>query len=207
MRVLIFLLILLNPLHSFSYYKNQIAVIINNEVVTTFDIRREIFFDRVQKGLNWNQEISDNEVKGYISNLVEKWLVAQEGVKFNVTEVTPEDLINEMTKFKAKFKSPSEYESFLNTSQFSALDLERLLTRELQSAEFLKIKLPSLEPQPTNEEIESYYWSHATKYKGKKIADVKDEIVSELKLSLKERAFRRWILDLRARANLVYVIK
>lgn len=185
-RALIFLSILLNPIYSFSYSKNQIALIINNEVVTTFDVRREIFFDRVQKEVNWNREISDNEVKEYIPTLVEKWLVAQEGVKFNVTEVTPEDIINEVSKFKAKFKSSSEYESFLNTTQFSALDLERVLTRELQSSEFLKIKLPSLEPQPTN---------------------VRDEITSELKLNLKDRAYRRWILDLRSRANLVYVIR
>ncbi|OGQ34251.1 MAG: hypothetical protein A3F16_07935 [Deltaproteobacteria bacterium RIFCSPHIGHO2_12_FULL_43_9] len=208
MRALIFLtLLVFNSANSYAFEKNSIAVIISNEVVTTFDVRREIFYDRVVGGSDWNRGITEGDIRDFIPTLIEKWLVAQEAVKFSVTEITPDDISMEVGNFKNRFKSSQEFENFMNISQLAPADLERLLARDVQAREFLKIKLPTLEPQPTNEEIESYYWQHAVKYKGKKPSDVRDEIVAELRVSLKDRAYRRWMLDLRTRANLVYVIR
>ena len=190
-----------------AFQKNSVAVMVNEEVITLFDLRQEVLLSRVYKGEGWDRPVTDAELRGILNDTVEKWLVDQDAVRFSIVEITEKKRFEELESFKKRFPTQSDYFRFLSTGEFSEETLLRLLTREFQRREFMKIKMGSFHMEPTDEEIQSYFWQQAVKYRGKQLSAVRGEIIRELQQLQEQRAMRRWIIDLRARSTISYVLK
>ncbi|OGP02691.1 MAG: hypothetical protein A2Z91_01660 [Deltaproteobacteria bacterium GWA2_38_16] len=146
-------------LYSFSAHAvlwNKVVAQYNDDVLTLWDIEREMRVERIKQGQPSEKEVTPNELKEFTKKLIIDLLVRDEAKSFKLGELTKADEETIYQQFKHKFKGRLEFQSFLKQYQWEETELKKALMRPLIVERFIKEKVMSVYIHVTDEETKEF---------------------------------------------------
>ena len=130
---------------------------------------------------------------------VDQILLLDEAVRLQVFEVDRAAAQAELTRFKAAFRSPKDFQAFLYQIDSSEDDLTNVLRRSIRVRRYLESRLGRT--RPSARDIQAWYDAHATEYGGLPLADVKDDVASRIIAARADSETKALLAELRSRAD------
>jgi hypothetical protein len=131
---------------------------------------------------------------------VDQLLLHEEATRLQVFEVDRADAVAELARFKAEFRSPQDFKTFLYVIDATEEELLAILRRSLRVRKYLESRLGRVRPSPR--EIEAWYAAHVAEYGGRPLAEVTDEISARLASGRADSETKALLADLRSRADI-----
>lgn len=130
---------------------------------------------------------------------VDQLLLHEEATRLQVFEVDRADAVADLARFKAEFRSPQDFKTFLHEIDATEEDLLSILRRSLRVRKYLESRLGRIRPSPR--EIEAWYAAHASEYGGRPLSEVTDEIAARIASGRADGETKALLADLRSRAD------
>lgn len=148
------------PHPAYAVLWNKVLAVYNKNVLTFWDVQREIQVDRIKRGKPFEGAISIDDLKVMTKKMIVESLVVMEAESFNIGKLSQDDFSREIKKFRNKFKSEAHYQAFLKQYHWGEGELEAVLTRTLLAERFIKEKILSAYVYISDEEISAYQSKH-----------------------------------------------
>ena len=173
---------------------NQVVALLNDTVITAWDIKREIQVERVKKGLQPTDTFSKDDLKVMTKKIIVESLVVAEAKGFGVADIGTQADRLAWEQFQRKFSSEGAYLRFLKEHDIHESELREMLTRSLRVEQFIKEKILSVHIEITDEEIRNYRAAH----RGLTDRDVRDRLKKKkIQVNLED-----WIQSLKLRNDI-----
>jgi len=170
---------------------NQVVATYNKNVVTLWDVRREIQIERIQNGFVELKDIKKDDYRTMVRKMIVESLVYGEAETFRVGLATGAEIEKAYSDFQKKFKGEAAFRGFIRKYQWGEKELKRRLTRGLVVQRFIKEKILSVFVYMTEQEIAAYQKKHP----GLGLEQAKKRLKKErIESNLKD-----WVSSLKAR--------
>ncbi|MBI3019602.1 MAG: hypothetical protein HYY61_06920 [Deltaproteobacteria bacterium] len=140
---------------------NKVIATFDDEVLTYWEIKREMTVERMKQGQNISQAISPDQLKEMTKKVMIEKLVFREAQSFGVTSLSQKEKNLLFQKFQNKFGSAFaargfEFKKFMSDDQWSEEELKDVLSRSVVVERFIKDKILSAYIYVTGEEIKAF---------------------------------------------------
>jgi foldase protein PrsA len=198
----------ISPKRSLNISRKQILLVISIIILVVLLFRfKSLFIAATVNGkpitrLEVIKELEKEGGKSVLDNLITNNLILQEAAKEKVT-VSNSEISAQIDQIKNNLKSQGQD---LNT----ALAAQGMTQTDLNNQIKLQIlvqKMAGKDVTVTDKEAEDYFNQNKATYpKGAKFADVKDQIVSDLKQQKTRTAVTTWVSNLKSKAKINYFV-
>ena len=182
---------------------DRIAALVDRQVLTVSEIGQmaEIrFFPRTS---SWSD---DDYRKNILDALIAQALRFRDVERFGAEDVSKDAIETRLLQIQQRFTSPGDFTTALQRAELTLDEVRALIKRQLQVETYIQERFAPMIFVAT-EEIENYYkgpWTQQRRARGLSVpplADVQDEIRTQLKSTRLQREVERWTTQLRSRAN------
>src|SRR6266852_9047895 len=189
---------------------DRIAALVDRQVLTVSEIGQmaEIrFFPRTS---GWSD---DDYRKNILDALIAQALRFRDVERFGAEDVSKDAIEARLLQIQQPFASPADFTTALQRTELTLEEVRALIKRQLQVETYIQERFAPMIFVAT-EEIENYYkgpWTQQRRARGlpvPSLAEVQDEIRSQLKSTRLQQEVERWTTQLRSRANVdIYALK
>lgn len=180
-----------SPHPAFAVLWNKVIAVYNKNVLTLWEVEREIQIERVKMGRSLLLEMSQNDLKVMAKKMIVELLVIEEAMEFNVAKPNKKEIEIEHRKFRNQFKTIGQYEAFLKEHHLEESELKKILSRAPHVEQFIKQKALSAYVYLKDEDIIAYREAH----KGISWAEAKNG----LRKKIVQQNLNDWIQSLKLR--------
>ena|SRR5438445_10108411 len=182
---------------------DRIAALVDRQVLTVSEIGQmaEIrFFPRTS---SWSD---DDYRKNILDALIAQALRFRDVERFGAEDISKDAIETRLLQIQQRFASPGDFTTALQRAELTLDEVRALIKRQLQVETYIQERFAPMIFVAT-EEIENYYkgpWTQQRRARGLSVpplADVQDEIRTQLKSTRLQREVERWTTQLRSRAN------
>ncbi len=210
---LIFVL-LIYVLSAQSQVVSEVVGSINNDVITSRDVRLDWYVESVlyrsqksKKIYSLSQEVTSQEFNQELNRYLMESVVYREAKLFKIVELKDEDLKSNISKFKEKLGEHPEVNDEWRRLSASPSELQNIVSRKLQSKSFMEFKAKSSLISVTEAEIFNYYKNNRKKFGTKPFKDFKDSIKNFLSKQQSDQRLSEWfgVLKKKYQVKKVYI--
>jgi len=149
----------MSPAHAVLW--NRIVASYDQNIVTLWDVEKEIQVERMKQGVASAEKISKDHYQSMIKKIIVENLVVREAESFKLGELGPREVENEYLKFKKRFPDENRFKAFLKKYLWSEADLKQVLARPLRVERFIRGKITSVYLYIAEDEVQDYQRRHA----------------------------------------------
>ena len=182
---------------------DRIAALVDRQVLTVSEITQmeEIrFFPRAAGQ-------SDGDYRhAILDDLIAQALRYRDVERFGAADVSKDAIEARLLEIEKRFASPAEFDTAVQRAELTLDEVRALIKRELQVENYIQERFAPMIGVSTDE-IETYYhgpWTQERRRRGLPVpplADVQDELRTELKSSRLQQEIDKWTAELRSHAN------
>jgi len=182
---------------------DRIAALVDRQVLTVSEIGQmaEIrFFPRTS---SWSD---DDYRKNILDALIAQALRFRDVERFGAEDVSKDAIEARLLQIQQRFASPADFTTALQHAELTLDEVRALIKRQLQVEIYIQERFAPMIFVST-EEMENYYkgpWTQQRRARGLAVpalAEVQDEIRTQLKSTRLQQEVERWTTQLRSRAN------
>jgi len=182
---------------------DRIAALVDRQVLTVSEIGQmaEIrFFPRTS---SWSD---DDYRKNILDALIAQALRFRDVERFGAEDVSKDAIEARLLQIQQRFASLADFTTALQRAELTLDEVRALIKRQLQVETYIQERFAPMIFVAT-EEIENYYkgpWTQQRRARGLTVpplAEVQDEIRTQLKSTRLQQEVGRWTTQLRSRAN------
>ncbi|MBI3016551.1 MAG: hypothetical protein HYY62_00910 [Deltaproteobacteria bacterium] len=179
---------------------NKIIATFDDEVLTYWEIKREIAVERMKQGQTISQPISADQLKEMTKKIIIEKLVYREAHSFGVPSLSQKEKDLLFQKFQSKFSAAFavrsfEFKKFMSDDQWSEEELKDVLSREVYVGRFIKEKILSAYIYVTEEEVREF------QKRSKGTLTLKQAKEALIKIRLQEN-LKDWIENIKRRSHI-----
>ena len=176
---------------------NEIVAHYNDQVITLWDIQREIQVQRVLNKKELKTPMEESVIRQAIRTKIIEELVFEEAQSFGLGLLSETAQEKAFQNFKKSFVSQDNYTAFLKTYAWKEAELKHVISRPLVVEKFIEKKILSAYVHVTRDELSVYLEKHPTQSKGEAEKVIKKEKV--------QKNLKDWIRNVK-RKNTIKVI-
>src|SRR3989344_4489320 len=135
---------------------NEIVAQYNDQVITLWDIQREIQVQRAFSKKDLKAPIEESVVRQAIRTKIIEELVLEEAQSFGLSLLSEAAKNMASENFKKTFLSKQAYETFLKTYAWQEAELQHVILRPLVVEKFIEKKILSAYVHVTRDELAAY---------------------------------------------------
>src|SRR5439155_16087201 len=182
---------------------DRIAALVDRQVLTVSEIGQmaEIrFFPRTS---SWSD---DDYRKNILDALIAQALRFRDVERFGAEDVSKDAIEARLLQIQQRFASPADFTTALQHAELTLDEVRALIKRQLQVEIYIQERFAPMIFVST-EEMENYYkgpWTQQRRARGLAVpalAEVQDEIRTQLKSTRLQQEVELWTTQLRSRAN------
>jgi hypothetical protein len=177
---------------------DRIVAAVNNEVITLSDLRQAVRFNEEMGGGSRDRKDIEAET---LEGLINKRLLLHEARRLSLTEVTEQDVSDEIGKVRMRLGSDKAFQDFLQRMEMTLEQLGRMLGERLLVERFVEKKV-SLFVRVGRNEARNYFDSHPEEFKGKRFLEASKTIIALLSEEKTGQQITHYLADLRNKADI-----
>jgi hypothetical protein len=177
---------------------DRIVAAVNNEVITLSDLRQAVRFNEEMGGGSRDRKDIEAET---LEGLINKRLLLHEARRLSLTEVTEQDVSDEIGKVRTRLGSDKAFQDFLQRMEMTLEQLGRMLGERLLVERFVEKKV-SLFVRVGRNEARNYFDGHPEEFKGKRFLEASKTIIALLSEEKTGQQITHYLADLRNKADI-----
>jgi hypothetical protein len=177
---------------------DRIVATVNNQVITLSDLRRAVRFNEEMGGGSRDRKDIEAET---LEGLINKLLLLREARRLSLTEVTEQDVGDEIGKVRTRLGSDKAFSDFLQRTEMTLEQLGRMLGERLLVERFVEKKV-GLFVRVGRNEARKYFDGHPEEFKGKRFPEVSKTITALLSEEKTGQQITHYLAELRNKADI-----
>jgi hypothetical protein len=177
---------------------DRIVATVNNQVITLRDLRRAVRFNEEMGGGSRDRKDIEAET---LEGLINKLLLLREARRLSLTEVTEQDVGDEIGKVRTRLGSDKAFSDFLQRTEMTLEQLGRMLGERLLVERFVEKKV-GLFVRVGRNEARKYFDGHPEEFKGKRFPEVSKTITALLSEEKTGQQITHYLAELRNKADI-----
>lgn len=176
---------------------DRIIASVNNDVIALSDLRKAVAFNAVLGSRTAGRRLEAETLEG----LINRKLLLQEAYRIRFVDVSGQDIADEIERLRKQLGTDEAFSDFLSRTGMTEPELSRMLGERLLVERFIEKKI-GLFARVSREDAEQYFHDHAAEFKGRRFADVRNQITVRLTEQMIEQQLARYLAELRDRADI-----
>ena len=176
---------------------DRIVATVNNQVITLSDLRQAVRFNEEMGGGSRDRKDLEAET---LEGLINKLLLLREARRLSLTEMTEQDVVDEIGKVRTRLGSDKAFRDFLQRTEMTPEQLGRMLGERLLVERFVEKKI-GLFVRVGRDEARKYFDGHPEEFKGKRFPEVSKTIIALLSEKKTGRQITNYLAELRNKAD------
>jgi hypothetical protein len=177
---------------------DRIVATVNNQVITLSDLRQAVRFNEEMGGGSRDRKDIEAET---LDGLINKLLLLREARRLSLTEVTEQDVGDEIGKVRTRLGSDKAFSDFLQRTEMTLEQLGRMLGERLLVERFVEKKV-GLFVRVGRNEARKYFDGHPEEFKGKRFPEVSKTITALLSEEKTGQQITHYLAELRNKADI-----
>lgn len=180
---------------------DRMAAVVNGRIITLSEADVEIAIEVKKPVSSLNLFFLENRRKEVLQGLIDRRLLLEEATRFEMTDVSGKEVMEEWLRIKSAFPSEESFNSALKEEGMEEGDLMVILKEYLIVQKFVDQRIRFF-IRVGDEEIKDYYEKNRANYQGKGLEAVTDEIqgiITENKTRIK---LKEYLSTLRLKADI-----
>lgn len=177
---------------------DRIVATVNNQVITLSDLRQAVRFNEEMGGGSRDGKAIEAET---LEGLINKLLLLREARRLSLTEVTEQDVGDEIGKVRTRLGSDKAFSDFLQRTEMTLEQLGRMLGERLLVERFVEKKV-GLFVRVGRNEARKYFDGHPEEFKGKRFPEVSKTITALLSEEKTGQQITHYLAELRNKADI-----
>lgn len=180
---------------------DRMAAVVNGRIITLSEADVEIAIEVKKPVSSLNLFFLENRRKEVLQGLIDRRLLLEEATRFEMTDVSGKEVMEEWLRIKSAFPSEESFDSALKEEGMEEGDLMVILKEYLIVQKFVDQRIRFF-IRVGDEEIKDYYEKNRAKYQDKGLEAVTDEIqgiIAENKTRIK---LKEYLSTLRVKADI-----
>jgi len=177
---------------------DRIVATVNNQVITLSDLRQAVRFNEEMGGGSRDRKDIEAET---LEGLINKLLLLREARRLSLTEVTEQDVGDEIGKVRTRLGSDKAFSDFLQRTEMTLEQLGRMLGERLLVERFVEKKV-GLFVRVGRNEARKYFDGHPEEFKGKRFPEVSKTITALLSEEKTGQQITHYLAELRNKADI-----
>ncbi len=174
---------------------NKVIATFDDEVLTYWQVKREIAVERVKQGQAMSQPVTSDQLKEMTKKIIIEKLVFREVHSFGVASLSQKEKDLLFQQFQNKFGAEFEFKKFMLDDQWSEDELKEILSRSVSVERFIKEKILSAYIYVSDEEVKEF------QAKNPKSLTFKHAKEALIKIRLQEN-LKDWIENIKRRSHI-----
>jgi len=184
-----------------AYVIDRIVAVVDGQVITKSELDRAVEVEGLRRGSEAKAPQNALE-KEALESLIDRALLLGEARKFNIVDVTDEEVDKAFESVKARFASAEEFEKALRDEEITPGDLREDLKDQILAVKYVDRRVKFF-VRVTLDDQKKYYEENKGLFGVKDFADVQEEIQSLLMEKETDRKLSEYLKELRGRADIV----
>ncbi len=179
---------------------DRVAAVVNGEVITMSELEGSVKAEAKRRRVTSEAGLAELR-REVIESLIDRNLILSDLRKFNIVEVTSEEVDKALESVKAGFGSEEEFESALEEEDMTVDELREDLADQILVRKYVDRRIRFF-VRVTLDDQREYYQEHIDEFGGKGFTEVSSEIYDLLMEKYTNKKLDEYIKELRSRADI-----
>lgn len=185
---------------SSAFQIDRIAAVVNGSIITASEVDKA-FDAEVLRLEAEGKNLSPGLRKEVLDSLINRILILDEAKRFNLVQVSDEEVEKAFESVKHGFASESEFMNALNKEGMTVSELKENLKEQVLAAKYIDRRIKSF-VRVTIDEQKKYFVQNRESFQGKSFDDVKEEINNLLVEKEAGRKMEEYLNDVRSKSDI-----
>lgn len=199
----IFIAVALSPSLSHAYVIDRIEASVGDEIITRSELDRAVNSEVKRRGLTVGDAMGRLRAEA-LSALIDRKLILGDARRFNIVEVTREEVDAAVESVKKGYASSDEFYSALAEDEMTLKELREELKDQILAVKYVDRRVRFF-VRVTLDDIKTYYQENQDAFGGRGFADVYDEIHALLVEKKTDEKLDEYIEGLKARTQITVI--
>ncbi|MGC2425002.1 MAG: SurA N-terminal domain-containing protein [Nitrospirota bacterium] len=183
-----------------AYVLDKVEAVVNDHVITMSDVDQAVQVEKSEGSEAGKDESALR--KAALDSLINRALLIDEARKFNLAQVTPEEVEKAFMKVKSRYPDEKAFEEALQKEEITPDELKDNLRDQLLVIKYVDRRIKAF-VLVTPDEERKYYDEHKKDFGDKDFAEAEPEIKRLLTERDTDRKLGEYLRDLKSKADII----
>jgi hypothetical protein len=197
---IVFLSLAAIPQVCFSYVLDKVEAVVNDHVITMSDVDRAVQVEKTETSGTGKDESALR--KAALDSLINRALLLDEAHKFNLAQVTPEEVEQAFMKVRNRYPDEKSFEESLQREEITQDELKDNLRDQILVIKYVDRRIRAF-ILVTPDEEKKYYEEHKKDFGARDFAEAEPEIKQIITEQYTDKKLGEYLRDLKKKANII----
>jgi SurA-like N-terminal domain len=185
---------------AFAYVIDKVVAVVNDHVITMSDVDRAMQVEESESSGAGKDERALR--KAALDSLINRALLLDDARKFNLAQVTPDEVEKAFLKVKSGYPDEKSFEEALKKEGINDDELKENLSDQILVVKYVDLRIRAF-VLVTPEEEKKYYDEHKEDFGNRDFAQVEPEIKRLITEQKTDRKLSEYLRELKTKADII----
>ena len=185
---------------AFAYILDKVDAVVNDHVITMSDVNRAVQVEKTETSVAGKDESALR--KAALDSLINRALLLDEAHKFNLAQVTPEEVEQAFVKVKSRYPDEKSFEESLRKEEITQDELKVNLHDQILVIKYVDRRIRAF-VLVTPDEEKKYYEEHKMDFGARDFAEAEPEIKRLITEQRTDKKLYEYLRDLKTKADII----
>jgi hypothetical protein len=183
-----------------AYVIDKVVAVVNDHVITMSDVDRAVQVEESESSGAGKDESALR--KAALDSLINRALLLDDARKFNLAQVTPDEVEKAFLKVKSRYPDEKSFEEALQRDGINDGELKENLSDQILVVKYVDLRIRAF-VLVTPEEEKKYYGEHKEDFGNRDFAQVEPEIKRLITEQKTDKKLDEYLRDLKTKADII----